>query len=138
MTGVLLDTNVVSELVRPRPDPRIVEFVRVQPDPMISVITLHELTYGAERLPQAARRVSLIAWIASIRAQFANRLIGIDVDTALEAGRLRAAAEAQGKQTEALDALIAASALSRGAAVATRNVADFLPLGVRVINPWGK
>ncbi len=135
MSRILLDTNVLSELIRAQPEPKVVAFVRAQTDPYVSVVTLHELTYGAERAP-AARRAKLTAWIASIRARFAGRILTITEDVATEAGRLRALAEAQGRPTEAIDALIAASALSRAAAVATRNTSDFAPLGVAVIDPW--
>ena len=136
MAGVLIDTNVLSELVRAKPEARVAAFVRDQTDPFISVLTLHELTYGAERAPSPARRAKLIAWISALRAQFAGRIVPISEDISLEAGRLRAAAESQGRPTEAIDALIAASALSRGAVVATRNRRDFEPLGVTVIDPW--
>jgi predicted nucleic acid-binding protein len=135
VSAVLLDTNVLSELVRPRPDANVVAFVRVQSDPLISVVSVHELTYGAERAPPP-RRAKLLAWIAALRSQFAGRIVPIGEDIAAEAGRLRAAAEAQGRPTEAIDALIAACAASRGAAVATRNSSDFSPMGVTVLNPW--
>jgi hypothetical protein len=135
MNAVLFDTNVVSELVRPRPDAAVAAFVRAQNDPLISVITVHELTYGAERAPPA-RRAKLLAWIAALRSQFAGRIVAVGEDIAAEAGRLRAAAEAQGRPTEAIDALIAACAAAHGAAVATRNTADFEPMGVPVLNPW--
>jgi len=125
----------VSELVRVRPDARVVAFVRSQTDPFISVITVHELIYGAERAP-SARRAKLLAWIAALRSQFAGRIVPINEDIAAEAGRLRTAAEAQGRPTEAIDALIAACATAQGAAVATRNVSDFQPMGVPVVNPW--
>jgi toxin FitB len=136
MAGVLIDTNVLSELVRAKPDARVVAFVRDQTDPCISALTLHELTYGAERAPSPGRRAKLIAWISALRAQFAGRIVPISEDISLEAGRLRAAAESQGRPTDAIDALIAASALARGAMVATRNTRDFEPLGVTVIDPW--
>src|SRR5262245_9799373 len=108
---VLFDTNVLSELVRPRPNPKIDAFVRAQSDPYISVLTLHELTFGAERATSAERRARLIAWIASLRARFAGRIVPVDEEIAEQAGRLRAAAESQGRPTEPMDALIAASAL---------------------------
>jgi toxin FitB len=136
LSAVLLDTNVLSELVRPRPDAKVTAFVRAQDDPYISALTLHELTYGAERAPAPDRRAKLIAWIASVRAQFTGRIVAVDADVAAEAGRLRAAAEAQGRPSEAVDALIAASALARGATVATRDTGGFEPLGVPVVNPW--
>jgi predicted nucleic acid-binding protein len=137
VSAVLFDTNVVGELVRVRPDAAVVAFVRAQSDPFISVVTVHELTYGAERAA-AARRVKLLAWIAALRSQFAGRIVAVNEDIAAEAGRLRAAAEAQGRPTEAVDALIAACALAHGAAVATRNASDFEPMGVPVINPWAR
>lgn len=136
MSAVLLDTNVVSELVRPQPDANVIAFVQSQGDPYLSVLTIHELTYGAERAPDPKHRAKLIAWIAALRAQFAGRIVGIDEEIAQHAGRLRAAAEAQGRPSEAMDSLIAACALARGAAVATRDTGDFEPLGVAVISPW--
>lgn len=136
MPAILIDTNVLSELVRAKPEPAVMAFVQAQTDPYVSVLTLHELTYGAERAPAPARRAKLIAWIESLRAQFAGRIVPITEDISLQAGRLRAAAESQGRPTDAIDALIAASAVSRGATVATRNTRDFQPLGVSVIDPW--
>lgn len=136
MAAVLFDTNVLSELVRVKPEPAVVAFVQAQADPFISVLTLHELTYGAERAPTPARRAKLIAWIEALRVQFARRIVLVSEDISLQAGRLRAAAESKGRPADAIDALIAASAVSRGAAVATRNTRDFEPLGVSVIDPW--
>lgn len=135
MTAVLFDTNVVSELVRLRPNADVAAYVRAQSDPFISAVTVHELTYGAERAPPA-RRAKLLAWIAALRSQFAGRIVAVGEDIAAEAGRLRAAAEAQGRPTEAIDALIAACAAAHGAVVATRNTGDFEPMGVPVVNPW--
>jgi predicted nucleic acid-binding protein len=136
MSIVLFDTNVLSELMRARPDPKVIAFIRMQRGSVISAVSVQELVYGAERASDPARRAKLIAWIASIRLQFAGRIVDIDSDIAESAGRLRAAAEAQGRPTEAIDALIAACAIGRGAAVATRNASDFEPMGVAVVNPW--
>ncbi len=136
MSRVLLDTNVLSELVRPRPEPRIQDFVRAQADPLISVLTIHEIAYGANRAPDPARRAKLVAWVAAIRTQFAGRIVEIDAAIAEQAGRLRAAAEAQGAPADAVDALIAACALTRGAKIATRSVRDFAAFGVGMIDPW--
>ncbi len=136
MAAVLLDTNVLSELVRPKPDANVSAFISAQTDPYISVLTLHELTYGAERASSPARRAKLIAWISALSRQFEGRIVPVNEVIALDAGRLRAAAGSQGQPTEAIDALIAASALARGASVATRNGRHFEPLGVNVIDPW--
>jgi toxin FitB len=136
MSRVLLDTNVLSELVRPRPAPDIQAFVRAQTDPFISVLTSHEITYGAERAPSPERRAKLIAWVAAIRSQFIGRIVEIDTDIAQQAGRMRAVAAAIGKSADPMDALIAASAIARSAIVATRNVRDFDAFGVSLIDPW--
>lgn len=136
MTRFLLDTNVLSELVRARPDSRVVAFVKAQSDPLISALTIHEITYGAERAPDPARRVRLVAWVGQIRQTFAGRIIEVDADVAEQAGRLRAAAAAQGASTDPIDALIAACAVARAATVATRNVRDFAPYGVAISDPW--
>ncbi len=136
MSSVLLDTNVLSELVRPKPDPKVQAFVRTQTDPLISALTIHEIVFGAERASDPARRAKLIAWVAAIEGQFAGRIVDIDANVAEQAGRLRANAATQGANTDPIDALIAACAIVRGASVATRNIRDFAPLGVSVVNPW--
>jgi predicted nucleic acid-binding protein len=137
MTKILLDTNVLSELVRPRPEPKIQAFIRAQTDLIISALTIHELVFGAERASDPARRTKLLSWITGIRTQFAGRIVNVDADIAEQAGRLRAGAASQGANTDPMDALIAACAASEGATIATRNVRDFAPLGVTIIDPWG-
>ena len=135
MAIVLLDTNVLSELIRPRPEPTVVAFLSDQPDPLLSAITIHELTFGAERAP-VMRRARLLEWVEGVRSQFSDRIIPVTTDVATEAGRLRAAAARAGFAVEAVDALIAASALSCNAVLATRNVRDFRPMGVPLVDPW--
>ena len=136
MEGLLLDTNVVSELIRPRPEARVVTFVRQAVDAWLSSVTLHELAYGAERSPDPARKAKLDAWIAQITAEFADRIIAVDKHIAERSGRLRALAAAQGRPVLPLDALIAATAVFGGLTVVTRNVKDFEALGVPILNPW--
>jgi len=133
---LLLDTNVVSELVRPRPEPKIVAFVASQAAPLLSSLTIFEIVYGAERARDASRRIKLLSWAVAIQAEFAGRIVDVDPAVAERAGRLRAYADANGSPTQPTDALIAACALTRGATVATRNVRDFAAFGVAVINPW--
>ena len=86
--------------------------------------------------PETVAPDELLAWIAALRSQFGGRIVAVTEDIAAEAGRLRAAAESQGRPTEAVDALIAACAIAHGATVATRNASDFEPMGVPIINPW--
>ena len=134
MKPVLLDTNVLSELVRPKPEPKVLAFLRAQDSPFISALTLHELAFGAERAPDSARRAKLNLWISGIQSQFAGRIVDIDGEIASVGGRLRAAAA--GHAVDAMDSLIAACAVSRDAAIATRNLRDFALLGIQLINPW--
>ena len=105
MTAVLLDTNVLSELIRPKPNAKVAAFVHSQNDAYISVVTLHELTYGAERAASPVRRAKLIAWIPALRVQFTGRIVAVTADIAGQAGRLRASADSQGRPTEIVDAL---------------------------------
>jgi predicted nucleic acid-binding protein len=126
----------LSELIRPRPQARVEAFVKAQTDPLISVLTIYEITYGAERAPDAARRAKLVAWVAAIQSRFAGRIVAIDAAIAEQAGRLRAAAEEQGTAADPIDSLIAACALSHSASIATRNVRDFAAFGVSITDPW--
>jgi predicted nucleic acid-binding protein len=136
VSSYLLDTNVISELVKPKPEPAVLAFLRRQADLWLSVITLHELAYGAERARDPARRAKLFAWIAAIGARFERRILTMERDVAEQAGRLRALAEAQGRAADPLDALIAAAALSRGLTLVTRNTEDFDVFGITLLNPW--
>lgn len=136
MSATLLDTNVLSELIRPRPEPRVQAFVTAAADPLISVLTIHEIAFGADRARDAARRAKLQAWVAAIRSRFSGRIVDIDSDIAELAGRLRAGAATQGSPADPIDALIAACGLARGATIATRNVRDFAAFGMNVIDPW--
>jgi toxin FitB len=138
MRPVLLDTNVLSELVRPQPDARVAAFVAGVESPLVSVLTLHELTYGAARSPDPVRRERLMAWIDTVRRRFVGRVVDVDADVAEIAGRLRATADLDGHPADPIDALIAASAMLRDAAVATRNVRHFASLGVELLDPWAK
>ncbi len=132
----LLDTNVISELARPRPDSHVVRFLQQADDPWLSTITVLELVYGAERSPNAARRAKLLAWIGEIGTELAGRFVAVDNEVAERSGRLRALADAQGRPADPLDALIAASAQAKGLTIATRNVRDFEAFGVPLLDPW--
>jgi predicted nucleic acid-binding protein len=138
MRDVILDTNVVSEMVRPRPNPDVLKFLRGALDPWLSSITLEELVYGAERAPDPRRKAKLLAWIDQIKVDFSERMIQIDNPVAECSGRLRALAAAQGRPASVVDSLIAASAQTRGLTLATRNTRDFALFGIAIVNPWGK
>lgn len=136
MSGYLLDTNVISELTKPDRDRYVVAFLDRLADGYLSVITLHELTYGLERLPPGARRAELTAAIDAFLALFNDRVLPVGLAEARAAAALRAAQQERGCTLHLADSLIAATALVAGLTVATRNTADFEGLGVLLIDPW--
>jgi toxin FitB len=132
----LLDTNIVSELTRPRPQPTVVEFLRHNPDLAISVIVFHELEFGIHCAADSQRRSKLQAFSSALRAQFDSRIFDVGMRVAETAGRLRAFEKTSGRVLAELDALIAATAMVHGCTLVTRNVRDFEKLNIPLLNPW--
>ena len=135
----LLDTNVVSEWSKPRPNKAVVEFLASADEDtlFLSVITLAELRRGVDRLPNSRRRAALNDWLETdLIERFDNRVLGIDRDVANAWGRIMAQTERRGGAPGVMDAWIAAIAEVQGLTVVTRNVADFNPLLGRIFNPW--
>ena len=134
---ILLDTNVLSELTRPAPVSRVVKWLEAnEPRLALPTIALAELRYGIARLPEGKRKQSLLNFWTETRRRFAGRTYSFDVQAAETYGEIVAAAERQGRPVNIGDGQIAAIALTRGMQVATRNVGDFSPTGVELINPW--
>ena len=134
----LLDTCVVSELSRPRPDPGVIAWIS-EADVVslhLSVITIGELRHGTLRLPVGKRRTSLSGWSEKLRLSFSGRVLPIDESVALSRAETAARAEHAGQPVSLADGLIAATALDRGLTLVTRNVTDFEPFGVSLLNPW--
>lgn len=137
MSGFLIDTNVISEVARPKPDKGVLAFLAGQPSPHISIITIHELVYGIERLETGLQRQkALRKLIEDFLETFASNILPATEAVARAAGTLRARAHTEGHTAGLADALIAATALVHGLTVATRNVEDFERLGVPALNPW--
>lgn len=135
----LLDTNAISEWVKPRPDPGMVMWLdEVDEDrTYLSVITLGELRKGVDRLPGGRRRDRLDQWLTrDLPERFGERMLPVDVAIADQWGRLLAQAEGGGTPVGGIDALIAATAKVHGLQVVTRNVSHFRHAGVDVISPW--
>lgn len=137
----LLDTNVVSETVKPRPEPRLVEWFAGQlaPDLYISAVTLGELVHGARRLPDGRRRRSYESWIQrELLRDFEGRVLPFDAEAATIWGDLLAVGDRSGLSLPAVDAQIAAIARRHRMTVVTRNVRDFSLMDVPLLNPWSE
>ena len=137
--SVLLDTNVVSELVARHPDPNVVSWVdRQDPEAVfLSVVTIGELHRGIQKLPDSSRKKKLASWLtAGLLVRFGDRILPLDTPVMMTWGSLVARIEAAGRKIPAMDSLLAATAAHHGLPLATRNVRDFKPAGISVVNPW--
>jgi predicted nucleic acid-binding protein len=139
-SGFLLDTNVISELMKPRPSRRVAEWVDATAEPLLhlSVITLGEVRKGIDLLDDAdPRRAALQSWLDhDLRIRFGDRLIDFDAGVAERWGQLEATAKKRRVTLPTIDAQLAATALHHGLTFVTRNAADVRPTGVPVFNPW--
>ena len=136
---ILLDTNVLSELMRAKPAPEVVAWIDAQPTSQlyISAITVAEILYGIARMADGKRKQSLLA-LATLMfdEDFAGRILSFDADAAIHYAGLAAESEAKGTVVDMADCQIAAIAVLHDAQVATRNVRHFDYLGVAIVNPW--
>ncbi len=137
---VLLDTCVLSEIRHPKGSPAVKKAVADldNDDIFVSILSIGEISKGVSLLADGARKRELTAWLRALEHHHADRLLPVDLETAHIWGELTAAAEsARPKHTiPAIDGLIAATAHRHGLHVMTRNVDDFKPTGVLLINPW--
>jgi predicted nucleic acid-binding protein len=136
---IVLDTNVVSELMRPMPSPAVETWMNAQPASgmFISAVTEAELRYGLALLLDGKRQRRLLAQAEAMLAEdFAGRILPFDSAAAKAYAPIAAARRLAGRPISQADAQIAAIAASRGAAIATRNVSDFAECGIAVLDPW--
>jgi predicted nucleic acid-binding protein len=136
---IILDTNVLSELMRPAPSPLVVAWVAAQPSASLHItsITEAEILHGVLLLPAGRRRAALeAAAVAMFAEDFDDRILAFGSDAAGAYARIAADRRRSGHPISHFDAQIAAIARTAGAALATRNVADFADLGLSVVNPW--
>jgi len=135
----LLDTCLVSELVKKDPNPAVVSWLDEQDEQklFLSVLNLGELQKGISKLPDGAKKEELQAWVAlDLVERFTGRILELDLETALCWGRIQGEAEQAGEKLPVMDSLIAATAKAHGLVVVTRNVRDIERCGVKVCNPW--
>ncbi len=134
---ILLDTNVLSELTKPAPSKRVVEWLAKNEQLLaLSTVTLAELRYGVARLPEGARKASLLRFWQATKEKFKGRIFAFDERAAEVYGDIAANAERLGRRLNIADAQIAATARVHKMPVATRDKRDFEASGVSVVDPW--
>lgn len=136
----LLDTCLISELVKKVPNSGVVNWLKEQDEQnlFLSVLTIGELQKGISKLSDGARKDELQAWVEhDLTLRFTGRIIEIDLESMLMWGRLQGESERGGESLPVMDSLIAATAKANGLVVVTRNVKDMERCQARVCNPWG-
>ncbi len=139
MTGWLLDTNVLSELRRPKPERKVIAFVAAQPLELlhVSAVTFAEIRFGIERVTDAARRAELNDWLAhKVRPMFEQRVLAITEDIMFKWRLLVEDGRKAGYTFSQPDLIIAATALHHGLTVVSRDINDYQKARVPVLNPW--
>ncbi len=139
MTGFLLDTNIISELVNPRPEPRVTAWVETAEEDLLffSVLTLGEIRKGIALLPRRSRKSELEAWVTTrLRPRFEGRILPADEPVAERWGQIAAAAGRNRWGLPVIDGLLAATALHHDLTLVTRKSKDVARTGASVFNPW--
>ena len=135
----LLDTCVISEVIRPAPSPAVVKWLDESEEEALylSVLTMGELEKGIARLRDPRRRAKLTSWVRrDLCIRFESRILAIDLPVAERWGGLVGESEAKGRPLPVIDSLLAATSLQHDLILVTRNTADFERCGTRCFNPW--
>ncbi len=134
----LLDTCVLSELVKSTPDAHVIRWfeARKAHELCISAMTWGELQRGVTKLPESKRRSELTLWLQQLETGFEDRILAFDKNVSRVWAHMTAQAETQGKSMAAFDSIIAATARAHDCKLVSRNVRDFVNAGIDVINPW--
>ncbi len=136
----LLDTCVLSELIKKNPSPKVVKWVSKTEEThlFISVLTIGEIHKGIEKLPESKKKEKLHKWVNyDLKERFKNRIIDFDLQTATVWGKIQAQSELSGKGMPAIDGQIIATGISYDLTVVTRNITDMEISGASLLNPWG-
>ncbi len=139
MTGWLLDTNILSELRKPRPEPKVAKFVAAQPLDVlfVSVVTLAELRFGIELAPDITRRADLNDWLThKVRPMFEGRVLPISEDVMFKWRLLVEDGRKAGHTFSQPDLIIAATGLHHGLTIVTRDTGDYARTRAPTFNPW--
>jgi toxin FitB len=135
----LLDTCVISEIIKPQPDENVVAWIQNnnESDLYLSVLTFGELEKGIEKAQDLARKAKLKLWVEQdLKQRFEGRIIPIDLSVSSRWGSVQGMAEVAGKPMAVVDGLIAVSGVVYNCIVVTRNVSDMKQSGVELLNPW--
>lgn len=139
MSRFLLDTNCISELVRPKPEPRVMEWMDAADEGLLylSVLTLGEIRKRVAGLTQGKRRAHLETWLeVDLQTRFSGRIVPVDSAIADRWGLLAAESKRKGKALAIIDGLLAATAIHHNLTIVSRNASDFTGTPVQVLNPW--
>jgi predicted nucleic acid-binding protein len=137
----LLDTCVISEIIKPKADQNVISWIRNQDEESLylSVLTFGEIEKGIEKSPDEARRRKLQLWVEEdLKKRFEGRIVPINIGIAVKWGAIQGKAELLGKPMPAIDGLIAVSGLVHNCIVVTRNISDMEQSTVELLNPWLK
>ena len=135
----LLDTCVISEIIKPRADKSVISWIQSQNEDSLylSVLTFGEIEKGIEKAADGTRKRSLQLWVEEdLKKRFEGRIIPIDLDISVKWGAIQGVAELSGKPMPAIDGLIAVSGLVHNCIVVTRNITDMEQSSVELLNPW--
>ncbi len=138
---LLLDTNVLSEVTKPRPEGRVLAWLDGLDEDrsFISVVSIAEIRRGVALMDNGRKRDALVEWLAlDLPQRFEHRVIPVDERVALAWGDLMGEAKRRGRGMSSMDGLIAATAVAHGLVLATRNIKDFEGVGINLIDPWGE
>jgi predicted nucleic acid-binding protein len=135
----LLDTCVISELVKIKPNKKVVDWITQNNEGnfYVSSLTFGEIHKGIEKLSESKRNNTLHQWVENdLKERFRNRILSVDLNVAMIWGKIQAKTELDGKPMPAIDGLIAATGMAHDLTVVTRNIADMEQSSVTLLNPW--
>lgn len=134
----LLDTCVISELVKPAPDKKLILWLKNEPSHslFLSVITIGEIRKGISRLPSSRKKEKLTIWLNMLLEEYTDRVLPVDLTVAENWGEMQSKAEKAGATMPSIDGLIAAIAYTNNMTLVTGNEDDFANADIPVINPW--
>ncbi|MGP8330212.1 MAG: type II toxin-antitoxin system VapC family toxin [Methanosarcinaceae archaeon] len=135
----LLDTCVVSELIKKVPDEKVIQWIKVSDEEIffLSVLTIGEIQKGIAKLPDSRRKFSIQRWLdRDLLERFSQRILTITIDIATAWGQIQGESESRGEPIPTIDGLIGATAIAHNLTVVTRNEKDLKKTGARIFNPW--